>query len=264
MRFIFVLSLILFFSSCASKTKKDNYTKNVDKISNADFSPPNLVKYSKDRDRLDSKIPGLTVQESHEEHNKNSFKDNVYFQLAKLCDQDIKRESLELNDQSSTFIQKNFRSHQEDPLFWNQVGVCYMQAGNYKKSLLYFNYGLELKKDYAPIYNNLAVMYYNQQEYQKAIAALNKSIGYGPFSLIPRLNRASMLVQFYQTDLAVAEISKLLNKFPADSQLQTLNIQVLIQQNKYQKALELCKQFNFSNKEFRNVCDYLKESERKI
>ena len=123
MKILIFLSFI-FLVSCSTTTPK-NKTKNVDNIKAEDFKKTKMIKYSKKDDffeKVESKFSGASNAESLQRifvYDGDITLEGDLGRIAKLC--------YERNFTEAEIIIKNInQKYLKNPIFWNQVGTCYL------------------------------------------------------------------------------------------------------------------------------------------
>jgi tetratricopeptide (TPR) repeat protein len=188
---IFILSLIL--TGCASSPKNKKKVE-VSQVKADDFKKPALINYNESLDnfsKIDNKSTIATNAESIQRLEKpetGEIKD-ILNEITLNCHKKDFTKAFNL-------IQENYEQYKQHPIFWNQVGTCYLLQGNRRKALLFFNKALEYKTSYAPAYNNLAVMYRLENEDPKALVALMRARKSSPLSRTPRFNLANLYLEY--------------------------------------------------------------------
>jgi tetratricopeptide (TPR) repeat protein len=127
-----------------------------------------------------------------------AIKNDELADLSSLCSHWGKRPS---SDEWSDFEQKErrlSRSYKKNPAFWNVVGVCFYKAEKNKLALFFYNKALEIKPDYTPALNNVALIYLNEGEDQKGFLALNKAKESSPFSVTPQFNALQLSLKYFR------------------------------------------------------------------
>ena len=233
MNHILILSLLLIIGcSTAPKTK----TKEVTNIKAEDFKKVKMVNYNK-RDDYFSKVESKFSEASNAESLQRIF---VYDgdislegdlgQVAKLC--------YEKKFQEAEVIIKDINQrYLKNPIFWNQVGTCYLLQNHRRKALLFYNKALALKEDYAPSLNNLGVMYIHESDFSRALVAFKKARKAKEFSRTPRINLANIYVNFGLYDQAIIELEALYNVSKQDVDVLNLLGTAYLMKNDVAKSL---------------------------
>jgi|LULL01.1.fsa_nt_gb tetratricopeptide (TPR) repeat protein len=238
------IAFILLLVSCASKGPKTTFSE-VSEIKQEDFTPPKQRKYRKSDDiytTIKSKYSSALNAESLERviHYDGDYEIKSHFsQIVSACyEGDFKK--------AFNLVRSTNRKYLENPIYWNQVGTCYMLEGSYRKSLLFYNRALSLKSDYPPAFNNLGVMYMKQRDYSRALVAFKKARSLGQFSKTPRYNLANLYLNFGLYEKALNEIMPLYTDDSED--VDVLNILAVghLMKNNPQKSLEYFKKIDQS------------------
>ena len=156
--------LILLLVSCAGGQKRDSQKSDIDNdldsLTNDSFKWPKARAYSDVDDFLDGNLssgPNVLNGESLAKVEKDNLEEPL--DVPRDLDQALLacyRGDHSLADKIFDKIMKEYR---ENPIYWNQVGNCFMMRGSHRKALLYFNKARELKSSYSPPINNIGVIF---------------------------------------------------------------------------------------------------------
>lgn len=228
------LFLIILFVSCASNEKKLNPA--VSKIKNSDFKPKRVIKYSKKQDSIsieDKAIEKEQVLSSESLQRGKIFEEldsnNDLNKLSKLCYEEDFSDAFKM-------IKSIRESYQSNVIFWNQVATCFMLQGKKEIALLYYNKGLELNNSYAPILNNIGVMYEKEEEFEKALISYKKAMKANKYAKTPKYNAALLYLKF-KLPTKASELLKGLST--RDNEVKNLYAQSLLMNNKLNEALNV-------------------------
>lgn len=218
MRSLFFLAISLLFVVSCSSTKKEKKVAELDLIKNEDFQKIKPVEKSQVRDYFvntnkelenpilkDETIERLTSDEVKE---LREDKDPLTT-MAVLCHQGKFKDAY-------TLAEANYDRLQKIPSYWNQLGICFLDQKEYRKSLLYFNKALEAQKDYVPTLNNFGVMYSRMGQQQKAIVAFERAANVGKFSKTPRYNLAKLYLEYGLASKALPILQSLSSQGKSD------------------------------------------------
>jgi len=97
---------------------------------------------------------------------------------------------------AEAYMDKYYKPYRKNPIYWTQVGSCYLIQGQKRKALLYFNKAKDLKKDYAPPVNNIGVIFQQEGFDQKAVKAYEEAKKLSSFSLTPIYNLAQIYAKY--------------------------------------------------------------------
>lgn len=96
----------------------------------------------------------------------------------------------------------------------NNIGLCYVQLGNFEKAEDNFVNAIKLNPKLPQIYINLADLYYKAHDYDSGIQLLSQGI----YELPDEMILVHFLARFYmedaRLDLAIDELEKILEKQP--------------------------------------------------
>lgn len=201
-----ILLILLLIVGCSSAPKKRTFK--VDDISNEDFKNVKKIKYSKTDDRF-VKVESTFSDALNEESLQRIFKYDGSVELSgpmgeigKACySKDFKR--------AKALVSQHSKTYAENPIFWNQVGTCFLLEGNSRKALLFYNRALSIKGDYAPALNNLGVMYMRDRDFSRAQVAFERARKSTAFGKTPRYNLANLYLSFGLYTQAVSHLSTL-------------------------------------------------------
>lgn len=189
---ILKIILLVVLVSCAS-TKNDS--KHYLDIKNEDFKVVNEIPYLRSHDVLenvDSAHSKALNEESLERimSYEGDFKgQDELDEIAQLC-------HLGEFSKSYNLVKMHSRSFVKNPIFWNQVGNCFLLEKKFRKALLFYNRALGLKDDYVPALNNLGVMYMKKGDQTRALVAFKKAINSDNHAKTPRYNLASLYLRY--------------------------------------------------------------------
>lgn len=213
--FIFVTFCLI---SCSTTKKEPESISGVEGIRNEDFKKVKPVEKSQVRDYFtnnrqvlqnpvlkDETIERLTTEEVKEFRGDK----DPLVAMAFLCNQRKYKEAYALASSSYDRLHKI-------PSYWNQLGICYLDQKEFRKSLLYFNKALEVQKDYVPTLNNFGVMYARLGQPQKAIVAFERAANVGKFSKTPRYNLAKLYLEYGLSAKALPILQSLSNQVHID------------------------------------------------
>ena len=203
MRNLTFLSLALvfgLFSSCGtSSTNKEKGKEEiaVDELKNSSFELPPAKNYSTVDDFLDSELTSqqdvlanesLSKVPAEELEAPEDVSDALKSSLLACY-----RRQFGLADR---LFDKLYREYRSNPIYWSQVGSCFLIKGNKRKALLFFNKAKDLKKNYAPPINNIGVIFAKQGFDQKALKAFEEAKNLSSFSLTPLFNIAQIYTKY--------------------------------------------------------------------
>jgi tetratricopeptide (TPR) repeat protein len=205
---IILISLL----SCASNKNKKNIK--LDDVTSEDFKKTEVVKYSDSSDqfaKVDMKETEALNEESIQRLEDPSDVDTktVLDEIIVNCYEKDFKKAFEL-------IEANHDQYRQHPIFWNQVGTCFMLQGKRRKALLFYNKALEFKASYSPAFNNLGVMYRNENSDQKALVAFTRSKKANNLSKTPRFNLGNLYLEYGLYNHAIAMFKGLYNVAPND------------------------------------------------
>lgn len=232
MKFLLLILLV----SCATTKKSKEISPS--EISNADFKKPKIEKYNSNDDffkKVDNKDTVLLNDESVA--RLDDFSDiadeDIFTSIAKFCYQ-------KKFDQAWSLIREGYDKFHKNPVFWNQVGNCYLRNQKYRKALLYYNKSLEFKTNYVPALNNIGVMYWNQGEHQKAAVAFKKATTSGDFAKTPRFNLALLYLEYGLSEKAITNLEKLILLGKSDLDVKSALVTANLMNKNYSKAASYC------------------------
>lgn len=217
MKIVSLITLSLVFISCSTSKVKKRVNKN--DITSDDFKKIKQVRYSNDKDKfgkVDSKFTQATNGESLQR-----LEDPSDVEVKSILDEIIIACYDKNFEKAFLLIQENYDKYKEHPIFWNQVGTCYMRQGNRRKALLFYNKALEYKTSYAPAYNNLGVMYRSENEDPKALVAFTRSKKSNNLAKTPRFNLAQQYLEYGLYNQAISMLKGIYHSAPKDAEVLT-------------------------------------------
>lgn len=247
-----ILSSVLV--SCSTTSKKEDKKSELDSISNEDFKKVQPVEKSQVRDYFTNTSATLEnpvlKDETLERLTRNEVKEfqgdkDPLVAMAYLCHRAQFKEAYSV-------AANNYDRLYKLPAYWNQLGICYLDQKDYRKSLLYFNKALEAQKDYVPTLNNFGVMYSRLGQQQKAIVAFERAAQVGKFSKTPRYNLARLYLEFGLSQKALPILQSLNNQAKQDIGLTNAIATAHLMQGDFKTALRFYQQLKPS---------YLKKAE---
>ena len=207
-----VLVLILILSSCASQKTKE---KSIDEITNEDFKPVKVVRYTRSDDSLKN-IKAVLSEQLNKESLQRVYKYDGEFKVDSLLDQLVAFWHQKEFKKAKDLVRTHSRKFIKNPIFWNQVGSCFVLEKDYRKALLFFNRALSIKGNYAPALNNLGIMYLRKRDFSRALVAFKRARKENRFSKTPNFNLASLYLQFGQYELALSSLKPLASSSTTD------------------------------------------------
>ena len=99
-------------------------------------------------------------------------------------------------DRGLGILKKVYPEFTKNAGYFNMLGTCYFLKVDYIKASLYYNKAIDLDKNYAPAWNNLAVIFLKEKEDHKAKENFTKAMTLAPFSKTPRFNLAQIHLQY--------------------------------------------------------------------
>lgn len=196
MKKLLILILSVLVVGCATNSGEQNIPSEVKNIKNSDFSPAKEIAYSKSKDSVnlakgDAKKANILKLESLDRAKlyEDFIKESALDKLAVTC---YEKEFEDAKEQIQ-LLEEKYRSN---IIFWNQVATCFMLQKEYRKALLFYNKALEFNPSYAPVLNNIGVMYESKGEDEKALLSYKKAIKVDKYARTPKLNAALMYLKY--------------------------------------------------------------------
>lgn len=188
--FLAILSVV----GCA--TKSSNSSKSISSLKNSDFKPAKEIKYNRKKDKVfvekgtGLKNNILKLESLDRAELYDDFKvDTPLDELSKNCYEKEFEDAKEL-------IQELEEEYRSNIIFWNQVATCFVLEKEYRKALLFYNKALEFNASYAPVLNNIGVMYEYQNEDEKALISYKKAAKKDKYARTPKLNIAFLYLKY--------------------------------------------------------------------
>lgn len=196
---------IFILVSCATSNKDKEYTE----ITKEDFKTKKQISYNQGQDRFD------VIKDDH-------FKVLGEESLSRISDPSDLKEKGVLDEITVSCYEKDFEKafslirersseYKRNPIFWNQVGTCFMLKGERRKALLFYNKALEFKASYSPAFNNLGYMYKIEGEDQKALVAFTRAKKSNQYAKTPLFNLGNLYLEYGLFSQAIATFTGLYN-----------------------------------------------------
>jgi tetratricopeptide (TPR) repeat protein len=199
---------ILFLVSCSStKTSKDIIE--LDDLDEDDFKVTKQVRYKQSDDQFagikSDDRPALNTESLARMEDPSDLEiKGVIDEITISC---YEKEF----EKAFSLIREKSSSYKRNPIFWNQVGTCFMLKGERRKALLFYNKALEFKASYAPAYNNLGYMYKLEGEDQKALVAFTRSKKSNRYARTPLFNLGNLYLEYGLYNQAIGTFGGLYN-----------------------------------------------------
>lgn len=196
MKNIFFMLIILGLVGCATNKNKKNQDE-LSGITNDSFKLPPAKLYQIVDDFIGEEIseePNVLKQESlakvpqDEVESPEDVKGDINKILVACYHKKFK--------QGFAMIDTLYKEYRKNPIYWTQVGSCYLLQGSKRKALLYYNKAREVKKNYAPPINNIGVIFQKYDLDQKALKAYEEAKRLSSFSLTPLFNLAQIYIDY--------------------------------------------------------------------
>lgn len=238
------LLLILLLSSCASSTTKDSSngsstSEDFSWIENSDFLPTKEISYSPSRDKFTSDVRSV------DSISVESISRVPAPRLMSVVEEDSPISQMIGNcyqkkfDKAFSIMDKHYQKYKTHPAFWNQVGTCFLLKGEIRKSILYYNKSIAVKRDYGPAINNLGVLYLREGREQKALAAFQKAADVNSFSVTPIFNMSHLYLKYGLVDDARELLVALFRRNNSDQDVLTGLGTVYLMQGKAKDAVNV-------------------------
>lgn len=206
-------SILLFFLlavvvGCSSNSTNKKRVE-LDELTDEDFKSPKQVLYN----RKDDKFKAVT------EEGRSVLNAETLARLDDPSDLEAKGIVDEITiacyekdfEKAFALIKSKSSSYKRNPIFWNQVGTCFMLKGERRKALLFYNKALEFKSSYSPAYNNLGFMYKLDGEDQKALVAFTRSKKSNRYARTPLFNLGNLYLEYGLYNQAISTLTGLHN-----------------------------------------------------
>jgi len=195
----FLISCLALFG-CGSGSTKNEKTKNVDEIdtlTDANFKWPAPREYQVVDDFLDGKVADyddVLKEESLSKIPRDELEEPS--DVPKSIDKAILACYRGDYNYANNIFDSLLKEYRKNPIYWNQVGNCFMMRGDDRKALLFYNKARDLKKDYAPPINNIGVIFEKSSFDQKALKSYEQAKKVSSFSLTPVFNLAQIYAKY--------------------------------------------------------------------
>lgn len=93
------------------------------------------------------------------------------------------------------------------PYYWLHIGNCFFSKGSYSKAEFFYRMSADESKGKAVkavALNNLALIYFKYEDWEKGKAYLKEAITAGPSNKVPRFNLSQLYLQFGHYDRSIA------------------------------------------------------------
>ena len=194
---IVIVSLVLFSARSGSSKNEKKQEGDLEGITNESFKWPTPKGYQAVDDFLDGNVADYNDVLKGESLSKIPKEE---LSQPSSVDKSIDKAILACYRGNYTLANNIFDSllkeYRKNPIYWNQVGNCFMMQGSKRKALLYYNKARGLKKDYGPPINNIGVIFERSGFDQKALKSYEESKKVSGFSLTPVFNLAQIYVKY--------------------------------------------------------------------
>jgi tetratricopeptide (TPR) repeat protein len=244
MRSISVIFASLVLVGCASTSNEKSIPAEVQNIKNSDFTAAKEIKYIKSQDSirlpkdLANKANILKLESLDRSKLYEDFKNET--PLDKLAQTCYEKEFEDAKEQ----IQELEEKYRSNIIFWNQVATCFMLEKEYRKALLFYNKALEFNPSYAPVLNNIGVMYENQNQDEKALLSYQRAIKADKYARTPKLNAALLYLEYSLYSKAQNILSGLNKLDVNDNEVLNAYATSLLMSGNTQSALSLYKRID--------------------
>lgn len=196
MKKITLLFIALSFVGCASNKPKEKKDE-LGSLTNDSFKMPPAKLYQIVDDFIGEKVsdePNVLKQESIAKVPEDEVEapEDVKGDINKILVSCYHKKF----DQGFAMIDALYKEYRKNPIYWTQVGSCYLLQGSKRKALLYYNKAREVKKNYAPPINNIGVIFQKSGFDQKALKAYEEAKRLSSFSLTPLFNLAQIYIDY--------------------------------------------------------------------
>lgn len=135
--------------------------------------------------------------------NTSSFNDEISFKMKEIelfcrqpSDQSLAEQKITTLFNYNNSGNSNSKDISRNPIYWNQVGICYYMQGLLTKARLYFNKALDVDKNFALAINNLGTIYWKEGREQKALLAWQEALKVDPFMAGASYNLARAYLKY--------------------------------------------------------------------
>ena len=198
MKYFLPLILIVFLTGCSGNSKKPKKEAgDLEGLTNESFKWPTPKGYQAVDDFLDGNVADADDVLKGESLAKIPKDDlNRVNSVDKSIDKAILACYRGNYNLANNIFDSLLKEYRKNPIYWNQVGNCFMMQGSKRKALLYYNKARGLKKDYGPPINNIGVIFERGDFDQKALKSYEESKKVSGFSLTPVFNLAQIYVKY--------------------------------------------------------------------
>ncbi|MEI8348093.1 MAG: tetratricopeptide repeat protein, partial [Pseudomonadota bacterium] len=139
----------------------------LENVQNEDFAPKAQVKYRPSADNF------IGLDNDHDSLAKESLARLPEPQLAEVAKGEEPINKIlgycyhREFEQAFKVIDQIYRPYRNHPSYLTAIGTCYYLKGQSKKALLFYNKARDLDPKFAPVYNNMGVLYQQEGKDQK-------------------------------------------------------------------------------------------------
>jgi predicted Zn-dependent protease len=161
-----------------------------------------------------------------EDEKKDTFKEEAFLRFSDsrleslkktpykaqaLCHEGQIKEGLKL-------LQRQTKTRKKEPMFFNEIGMCYFLSGNDAKAEYFFHLSLsKARKSHFPTaLNNLGVLKLKNRHYQEALDLFTSSTKRRSKIISPLFNKAQVYLEFNLADSALPLLIELNKKGQQD------------------------------------------------
>jgi tetratricopeptide (TPR) repeat protein len=142
-------------------------------------------------------------------------------------------------DEAFKLADEHYAKNKNNPIYWNQVGICYYQKSDFSKAILFYNKSRDLDPKLGAPVNNLGVVYQKQGRYQKALAAFKKASEMNELSSDGIYNMAQLYLHFGAIGKALPIFEALLKKSPTDLEYNSAIASTYLQKGNFAAAIAI-------------------------
>jgi predicted Zn-dependent protease len=193
--------------------------------------------------------------------SKDTFKEEAFLRFSKGRLENLKNTPFKAQalchegntNQGLKLLQSQTKARKKEPMFFNEIGMCYFLAGHDAKAEYFFQMSLTKAKrsHFAPALNNLGVLKLKKRHYQEALSLFKKAAKKRSSIISPLFNTAQVYLEFNLADLALPILIKLNKKGLQDPDILLSLANVYLLKGQTNHALKMIKSIprNFSKRD---------------
>lgn len=232
--------LLIFLMSCGSQKRS------LEKVDNRDFGLNFKYNYNSKQDAhsiKDKVLEGFLAESFYHLQSRSlvpyTESPDPFTKIVSEC------YSKDWSD-ADKHMAKNYKANKGNPIYWNIIGVCYLQQKDFLKASLYLNTSLYTYRRatksqgyYAPAYNNLAMAYYEMGDISKAKIMLENIVNKRGNLLVPKYNLALIYLKNAGFNRSIELLTEIEKKDNDQGTITSLLAFAYLGKARFDKAIQL-------------------------